>query len=250
MKKRIVVAGFGILSITLIAVLIWFFGFHLPKVEKDKNQQQLVKEYYDNKLNLYQQENDKYSDYEVDVVFLGDSLTDGYNLKLYYPDYVVSNRGIGGETTHGLEDRLKVSAYDLKPKVVVMLIGGNNLNTMFENYEDILIGLKDNLPNTKVILLSLTAMGKDWGHKNEIACLNNVKIKLLAEKYNIPHISTGDLLREEATSSTELGIEIRNKLSKGLFVSDASVLPISPGKPPILTILALSKRLADYLKNK
>ena len=184
MKKRIVVAGFGILSITLIAVLIWFFGFHLPKVEKDKNQQQLVKEYYDNKLNLYQQENDKYSDYEVDVVFLGDSLTDGYNLKLYYPDYVVSNRGIGGETTHGLEDRLQVSAYDLKPKVVVMLIGGNNLNTMFENYEDILIGLKDNLPNTKVILLSLTAMGKDWGHKNEIACLNNVKIKLLAEKYD------------------------------------------------------------------
>lgn len=37
---------------------------------------------------------------------------------------------------------------------------------------------------------------------------------------------------------------------KGLFVSDASVLPISPGKPPILTILALSKRLADYLKNE
>lgn len=33
-----------------------------------------------------------------------------------------------------------------------------------------------------------------------------------------------------------------------LFVCDASVLPISPGKPPILTILALSKRLADYLK--
>lgn len=34
---------------------------------------------------------------------------------------------------------------------------------------------------------------------------------------------------------------------EGLFVSDASVLPVSPGKPPILTILALSKRLSDYL---
>ena len=33
------------------------------------------------------------------------------------------------------------------------------------------------------------------------------------------------------------------------FVCDASVLPISPGKPPILTILALAKRLADYLQN-
>ena len=37
---------------------------------------------------------------------------------------------------------------------------------------------------------------------------------------------------------------------KDLFVCDASVLPISPGKPPILTILALSKRLADYLKKE
>ena len=231
MKKRIVVAGFGILSITLISVLIWFFVFHLPKVEKDKNQQQLVKEYYDNKLNLYQQENDKYSDYEVDVVFLGDSLTDGYNLKLYYPDYVVSNRGIGGETTHGLEERLKVSAYDLKPKVVVMLIGGNNLNTMFENYEDILIGLKDNLPNTKVILLSLTAMGKDWGHKNEIACLNNVKIKLLAEKYDYTFvdlftplfdINIGEVYSDYTTDGAHF-------TSKGYEVVTSVVKPIIDG---------------------
>ena len=35
-----------------------------------------------------------------------------------------------------------------------------------------------------------------------------------------------------------------------LYVCDASVLPISPGKPPILTILALAKRLADYLKKE
>lgn len=35
---------------------------------------------------------------------------------------------------------------------------------------------------------------------------------------------------------------------RGLFVCDASVLPKSPGKPPILTILALSKRLAEYIE--
>ena len=44
---------------------------------------------------------------------------------------------------------------------------------------------------------------------------------------------------------SNLKTEIEN-----LYVCDASVLPISPGKPPILTILALSKRLADYLKNE
>lgn len=34
---------------------------------------------------------------------------------------------------------------------------------------------------------------------------------------------------------------------KGLFVSDASVIPEAPGAPPILAILALSKRLSKYL---
>jgi choline dehydrogenase-like flavoprotein len=34
---------------------------------------------------------------------------------------------------------------------------------------------------------------------------------------------------------------------KGLFVADASVFPSAPGAPPILTIIALSKRLAKYL---
>ena len=43
---------------------------------------------------------------------------------------------------------------------------------------------------------------------------------------------------------SNLETEIEN-----LYVCDASVLPISPGKPPILTILALAKRLADHLKN-
>ena len=44
---------------------------------------------------------------------------------------------------------------------------------------------------------------------------------------------------------SNLETEIEN-----LFVCDASVLPISPGKPPILTILALSKRLADHIKKE
>ena len=44
---------------------------------------------------------------------------------------------------------------------------------------------------------------------------------------------------------TNLETEIPN-----LYVCDASMLPVSPGKPPILTILAFAKRLADYLINK
>lgn len=37
---------------------------------------------------------------------------------------------------------------------------------------------------------------------------------------------------------------------KGLYVADASVLPVPPGAPPILTILALAKRLARHIIQK
>ncbi|WP_407375545.1 GMC family oxidoreductase N-terminal domain-containing protein [Methanobrevibacter sp.] len=54
--------------------------------------------------------------------------------------------------------------------------------------------------------------------------------------------------------TAKIGDVVDSNLETGisnLFVCDASVLPISPGKPPILTILALAKRLADYIiKNK
>ena len=49
-----------------------------------------------------------------------------------------------------------------------------------------------------------------------------------------------------------IGEIVNNNLEteiNGLFVSDASVLPQSPGAPPILTILALSKRLSKFIIN-
>ena len=44
--------------------------------------------------------------------------------------------------------------------------------------------------------------------------------KLVSEEYNIPHISTGDLLREEAAKDTPLGKEIKEVMEKGNLVSD------------------------------
>ena len=44
--------------------------------------------------------------------------------------------------------------------------------------------------------------------------------KLVSEEYNIPHISTGDLLREEAAKETPLGREIKKVMEEGNLVSD------------------------------
>lgn len=39
-------------------------------------------------------------------------------------------------------------------------------------------------------------------------------------EYNIPHISTGDLLRDEISGGTKLGMQIKSSIAKGEFVSD------------------------------
>ena len=112
-------------------------------VMKKKNQDKINETYrlvfeahYNDRVNLFKEEN-KHAE-NIDVVFLGDSLTEGYDVKSYYPEYNVLNRGIGGDTTFGVEKRLQVSAYDVHPKVATLLIGANNFDSMFENYENIL----------------------------------------------------------------------------------------------------------------
>lgn len=167
----------------LAVMLIIHFAVIFPAANERREREAAVREYYAAKIQKYEQENALYADFEVDVAFIGDSLTDGYDLEKYYPQYLTANRGIGGETTYGLKDRLQVSVYDLKPKVVVMLIGANNMDTMMQDYESLIVGLKENLPESKIVVLSLTAMGDEWGRKNQLASYNNVSIKLLAKKH-------------------------------------------------------------------
>ena len=65
-----------------------------------------------------------------------------------------------------------------------------------------------------IILLAAPAAGKG----TEAA-----KIK---DEYGIPHISTGDILREKSKEDSVLGKEINSKISNGLFVSDELIIEI------------------------
>jgi len=61
------------------------------------------------------------------VVFMGDSITDGWKLAQYFPGKPYVNRGISGQTTPQMLIRFRPDVIDLKPKVVVILAGTNDL---------------------------------------------------------------------------------------------------------------------------
>ncbi len=47
---------------------------------------------------------------------------------------------------------------------------------------------------------------------------------MLVEKYNLIHLSTGDLLRGEIAAGTELGLEAKKLMDQGILVPDAVVI--------------------------
>ena len=61
------------------------------------------------------------------VVFMGDSITDSWKLEEYFPRKPYINRGISGQTTSQMLIRFRPDVIELKPKVVVILAGTNDI---------------------------------------------------------------------------------------------------------------------------
>jgi lysophospholipase L1-like esterase len=64
---------------------------------------------------------------EKRVVFLGDSITDMWRLEEYFPGKPYLNRGIDGQTTPQMLVRFRHDVIDVKPKVLVVLAGTNDI---------------------------------------------------------------------------------------------------------------------------
>jgi hypothetical protein len=94
------------------------------------------------------------------VVFLGDSITQGWGNRLEksFPGVKVANRGISGDTTRGVLIRLPEDVLALDPAGVVLLIGTNDLEenaepeTIAANLKLILAALKAHNPRLPIVL--------------------------------------------------------------------------------------------------
>lgn len=97
---------------------------------------------------------------DVDVCFLGDSITQRALWSEFLPELKVANRGIGSDTTEGVLGRLE-TAVDGIPETVVLMIGINDLaqgvpeDEIVGNVREIVNSLHEALPSSLVVLMSV-----------------------------------------------------------------------------------------------
>jgi lysophospholipase L1-like esterase len=158
---------------------------------------------------------DKKSHYETlpktesEIIFLGDSLTDLCEWAELFRDDRIKNRGICGDTTDGVLNRITETVKS-KPEKLFIMIGINDLNQgrgveyILDNYKNILEIFKADIPGTKVFIQSLLPVNNQIFKNNAVnekIRLLNANLKELAEELSFQYI---DLFSSFLDSNNQL----------------------------------------------
>jgi lysophospholipase L1-like esterase len=108
---------------------------------------------------------------DVDLLFLGDSITQGWSdnsvWKRHYAPRGAANFGIGGDRTQHVLWRIEHGEIDgINPRVAVLMIGTNNIGSnspeeIAEGVKAIVGRLREKLPMTKLLVLGVFPRGFD-----------------------------------------------------------------------------------------
>ena len=140
-----------------------------------------MSDYYRNKVRSFAIQNTNLS--QGQIVFVGDSITDLCPLDDYYSDLDLAcyNRGIGGDITLGVIDRLQVSIFDLNPLKIVLMIGTNDVDfgysyeKIVSNYRNLLEKIKENQPTVDMYVMSVIPQNKDLERSSGLDVTKNNK---------------------------------------------------------------------------
>lgn len=147
-----------------------------------------------------------------DIIFLGNSITNGGEWAELLRNPHAKNRGISGDTTQGVLDRLSTITKG-KPSKIFLLIGTNDLSRgksvdeVAKNVAKIVERVKRESPATKLYVQSVFPVNpkfnKFLGHMNrqkDIAALN-AKIKAIAARHGVTYI---DVYKSLVIPSTDV----------------------------------------------
>jgi lysophospholipase L1-like esterase len=142
----------------------------------------------------------------IELLFLGDSITQGWHTEIwnrYYGARKAANFGIGGDRTQHVLWRLAHGEVEgIDPKVVVLMIGTNNIGQnppeeIATGVETIVKTLRTKLPHAKVLLLGVFPRGKNRETDRPAAEIDprvgqvNERIKGLADGKDVVYLDIG-----------------------------------------------------------
>jgi lysophospholipase L1-like esterase len=156
---------------------------------------------------------------KVDVLFVGDSITQGWEgsgkdvWKKYYGKMKAVNIGIGGDRTEHVLWRLDHGNADgMEPKVTVLMIGTNNSGDGRNSPEEIVDGvtacvkkLQEKFPKTKVLLLGIFPRGEKFNNQRGRILQINQAIHRLDDGKNVFFLDFGHVfVNADGTISKEI----------------------------------------------
>lgn len=172
-----------------------------------------------------------------DIIFLGNSITDGAEWSELFTNRHVKNRGISGDTTWGVYDRLQTILKG-KPKKIFLLIGINDIGRgqdneyVLEGIHRIVKRITTDSPHTKLYVQSILPVnpvfGKFNGHTSQWQRIPkiNESLREMAKKEKITYI---DLFSSFTDSEGKLKTDYSNDglhlLGKGYELWKEIILP-------------------------
>ncbi|MBA4408845.1 MAG: sialate O-acetylesterase [Odoribacter sp.] len=158
-------------------------------------------------------------DTKREIVFLGNSITDGGEWSELFNNKHAKNRGISGDTTDGVLFRLNEVTRS-KPAKVFLLIGINDLSrgvskdSVLSNICSIALKVRKDSPKTKVYIQSILPVNDSFGlfknhtNKTDDVLWVNAQLKIWCEK---EHFQFVDLFSKfKCVDSNLLNPELTN----------------------------------------
>ncbi|MGC1243897.1 MAG: GH92 family glycosyl hydrolase [Chryseosolibacter sp.] len=161
-------------------------------VEELNEWNRAVKAYYYHKKEHFE----SLPDTPGEIIFLGNSITDGAEwFELFGGDPRIKNRGIGGDDTDGVLERLK-EVTSSRPAKVFIMIGTNDLaygksvDHVAENHRKIIDRILEDSPETKIYMQSVLPVddGVHVTRPNASMLEINRRLKMYCDKKGIEYI--------------------------------------------------------------
>jgi lysophospholipase L1-like esterase len=183
-----------IISITLNCfVFVFLFGKYIYYYNYDKMHPSIKVSYFQNKDEIFRtMPNDS-----NEIIFLGNSLTENFEVTEIFKDLRIKNRGIQGDLTIGSLKRID-EVIESRPLKIFIELGINDIlteipiDTISQNYLLLVRTIKATCPNTKIFVQNIlpTIRNTRFYHREPIPIIIQVNKRLenICKDENITYI--------------------------------------------------------------